>query len=527
MNERGSESGSAARGRGAAAAGGAELHRRLGRRRRVGLAAGVLHYAGMLVAPAPAGLSEAGWRTAAVGVLLALWWMTEALPIPVVSLLPILLFPLLGVAPVGAAAAPYAHELIFLFLGGFLLARGIERHGLHRRIALAVVARVGTRPARLVAGFMIASAFLSLWISNTATTMLMLPIALSLVALLERAGGGAAAGEGAAGAEERRRFALVLLLGIAYACSLGGMGTLIGTPGNALAAAFVADTYGRTIDFADWLLVGLPLVAVGLPLVHQVLTRVVFPLRLAEIPGGRAFLAAERQALGPMRAAEKRVAIVFAATAVAWVVRPLLAGWLPGLTDTGVALAGAVALFLLPAGGRGEPGRGEAGRARAEAGEPLLDWETARDLPWGVLLLFGGGLSLAAAVRDTGLAEWIGGLLAGAAALPAPLVLLLVLATILLLTELTSNTATVAAFLPVLASLAAATGQPPLPLLAGATLAASGAFMLPVATPPNAIVFASGHVTIPQMARAGCVLNLLFLLLAAAASWWLVPLALI
>ena len=472
-----------------------------GWRRRVGLVAGAALAGGMLLAPAPAGLSDAGWRTAAVGVLMAVWWMSEALPIPVTSLLPILLFPLLGVAAVGPAAAPYAHELIFLFLGGFLIARGIERWGLHRRIALAVVERMGTRPSRLVAGFMVASAFLSLWISNTATSLLMLPIALSLLTLL-----------GGAAEEDRRRFAVVLLLGIAYACSLGGMGTLIGTPGNALFAAFVAETYGRQVGFADWMLVGLPVVVVGLPLTHAVLTRVAFPLRLAEIPGGSAFLAAERDALGPMSGAEKRVAAVFAATAAAWIARPLLAGALPGLTDTGVALAGALALFLLP-GGRG-------------GGEALLDWESARDLPWGVLLLFGGGLSLAAAVRDTGLAEWIGGLVAGAGALPAPLLLLLVLAVILLLTELTSNTATVAAFLPVLASLAAATGQEPLALLAGATLAASGAFMLPVATPPNAIVFASGHVSIAQMARAGCLLNLLFLLLVAAACWWLAPLAL-
>lgn len=499
---------------GADGAGRRDLHRRLLPRRRVGLAAGAALFAGMLLVPAPTALGDAGWRTAAVGVLLAAWWMSEALPIPVTSLLPILLFPLLGVAPVGAAAAPYAHELIFLFLGGFLIARAIERWGLHRRIALAVVERVGTRPSRLVAGFMLASAFLSLWISNTATTMLMLPIALSLVALL---GGGGAGGAGGAAAEkppdgEPRRFALVLLLGIAYACSIGGMGTLIGTPGNALLAAFVADAYGRPIAFVDWMMVGLPIVVVGLPLVHLVLTRVVFPLRLAEIPGGRAFLAAERTGLGPMGKAETRVAVVFAATAVAWVARPLLAAVLPGLTDTGVALAGALALFLLPAGG--------------SRGEALLDWESARDLPWGVLLLFGGGLSLAQAVRDTGLAEWIGGLLAGAAVLPAPLLLVLVLAVILLLTELTSNTATVAAFLPVLASLAAATGQEPIALLAGATLAASGAFMLPVATPPNAIVFGSGQVTIPQMARAGCVLNLLFVLLVAAASWWLAPAAL-
>ncbi len=476
-----------------------------GRRRRAwGLAAGAAVGLLLLALPPPAGLSAAAWRTAAVGLVMALWWMTEAIPIAATSLLPLALFPLLGVAAIDAAAAPYAHPLVFLFLGGFLLALALERWNLHRRIALEVVRRVGGRPVRLVAGFMLASAFLSMWISNTATAMLMLPIGLSLVELVR----GEAAGPPAAG-ERGSRFALCLMLGIAYACSLGGMATLIGTPTNDLLAAFVADTYGRQVTFLEWLAVGLPLVAVGLPLVYWMLTRVVYRVRVREIPGGREFLAAELARLGRPRPAEKRVAVVFAFTALAWVTRPLLAAAIPGLSDTGVALLGALALFVLPAGDR--------------SGRFLLDWEATRRLPWGVLLLFGGGLSLAAAVRQTGLAEWIGERLRAAGELPGPVLLLLAVATILLLTELTSNTATAAAFLPVLASLAAATGQPPMRLLVAAALAASGAFMLPVATPPNAIVYGSGYVTIPQMVRAGAPLNLLFLLLITAFAYLLVP----
>jgi sodium-dependent dicarboxylate transporter 2/3/5 len=471
-------------------------------RARIGFWLGLALGAGLALAPAPEGLSAAAWRTAAVGVLMAVWWMSEALPIPVTALLPLALFPLAGIAPVDDAAAPYAHPLIFLFLGGFLLALALERWNLHRRLALAVVLRLGTRPVRLVAGFMAASAFLSMWISNTATAMLMLPIGLSLVALVEPD-----AGEGKSTATP---FALCLMLGIAYASSLGGMATLIGTPTNALLAAFAADAYGREVAFADWLLIGLPLVVVGLPLTLWTLTRWVYPIRLAEVPGGRFFIARQVVRRGALGRPERRVAVIFALTAAAWVTRPLLARWVPGLSDTGVAMLAALALFVVPAGG------GERGA--------LLDWAAARRLPWGVLLLFGGGLSLAAAIRDTGLADWIGGHMEGLAGLPSPLVVLAVCAVIVLLTELTSNTATTAAFLPVLASLAAALGIEPLTLLVPATLAASCAFMLPVATPPNAIVYGSGMVTVPQMARAGAWLNLLFLLLVGFGVALLVPL---
>jgi len=512
-------------------------------RRRIGLPAGAALALGLFLLPPPAGLSAAAWHTAALGLLMAVWWMTEALPIPATALLPLALFPLFGVAPMADAAAPFAHPLIFLFLGGFLLALAMERWRLHRRIALAVVLRLGTRPVRLVAGFMVASALLSMWISNTATAMLMLPIGLSLVDLVRRSvrgadGGdpGAEPGDGEGGeamAEPAAegpaaigdpdapgaRFALCLMLGIAYGASLGGMGTLIGTPTNALLAAFLSDGYGFEISFVEWLAIGVPIVVVGLPLILWVLTRRVYPIRLREVPGGRAFIRAEMDRLGAASSAERRVAVLFVLTAAAWIGRPLLARWLPGLTDPGIAMTAALALFVVPAG------KSAANGVEGSAG-PLLDWRTARRLPWGVLLLFGGGLSLAAAIRDTGLADWIGASMHGLAALPAPLIVGSVMAVILLLTELTSNTATAAAFLPVLASMAGGLGLDPLELLVPATLAASCAFMLPVATPPNAIVYGSGMVSVPQMARAGIWLNLLFLAVIGLAAWLLVPLVL-
>jgi sodium-dependent dicarboxylate transporter 2/3/5 len=513
-------------------------------RRRLGLPAGAVLAVGLLLLPPPAGLTPAAWHTAALGLLMAVWWMTEALPIPATALLPLALFPLFGVASMEKAAAPFAHPLIFLFLGGFLLALAMERWRLHRRIALAVVMRLGTRPVRLVAGFMVASALLSMWISNTATAMLMLPIGLSLVDLVRRStrGGGTAGGaavddddsaesepEGPAGDPDApgTRFALCLMLGIAYGASLGGIGTLIGTPTNALLAAFLSDGYGFEIAFVDWMAVGVPIVVIGLPIMLWVLTRLVYPIRLREVPGGRAFIRSELDRLGKASPAEKRVAVLFALTAAAWIGRPLLARWLPGLTDPGIAMTAALALFVVPAGTR-LPRDGHAAPAQGETGSagPLLDWRTARRLPWGVLLLFGGGLSLAAAIRDTGLADRIGEAMHGLAALPAPLIVGVVMAVILLLTELTSNTATAAAFLPVLASMAHGLGLDPLSLLVPATLAASCAFMLPVATPPNAIVYGSGMVSVPQMVRAGVWLNLLFLGIIGVVAWLLVPLVL-
>jgi len=476
-------------------------------RGKVGLVLGGFLFLLMTMLPAPAGLAPAAWRTAAVGVLMAVWWVTEAIPIPATALLPLALFPLLGVADIRDAAAPFANPIIYLFLGGFLIARAMEATGLPRRIALRSIQVLGARPRSIVAGVMASCAFLSMWVSNTATALMMLPIGLSLIALVPE---GEDTDDDATG--ERRRFATALMLGIAYGCSIGGMGTLIGTPPNAFLAGFMLESYGVRIGFAEWMLFGVPVVLVGLPLCYLLLTRVAFPIRMRELPGGRELVDREARALGPMSAAEWRVAVVFTLTALTWMTRPILVehvGPLAGLSDAGIAMTAALALFLLPSG---EPD-----------GRRLLDWKLARDTPWGVLILFGGGLSLAAAVESTGLSAWFGAGVGGLSDWPIILLVLVVVIAVILLTELTSNTATAAAFLPVLGAIAVGLGRDPLLLAVPAALAASGAFMLPVATPPNAIVYGSGAVRIEEMVRAGVWLNALFVFLITAAAYVLLP----
>jgi sodium-dependent dicarboxylate transporter 2/3/5 len=455
----------------------------------------------MLVLPPPAGLESEAWRVAAMAALMAVWWMTEAIPVAATALLPIALFPLLRVSGVTEAAAPYGNPLIFLFLGGFVIARAVERWNLHRRIALAVLAAVGTRPDRLIGGFMLATAGLSMWVSNTATTVMMLPIGLSVIGLLHRDIGRTKSGTG------EDRFALALLLGIAYSASIGGLATLIGTPPNALLAGFMEQTYGVTVGFFQWMLVGVPVSAVMLGTAWLLLTRVLFRHSSPEIEGAETLIAGEITKLGPMRREEKRVVAVFACVALLWVFRPLFAHWLP-LTDPGIAILGALTMFLVPA----DLGRGVF----------LLDWDHAKGLPWGVLLLFGGGLSLARAIDGSGLAAWIGDLLTACAGWPAVAIVLLITALVVFLTELTSNTATAAVFLPVVASLGVCIGHNPLLFAVPAALAASCAFMMPVATPPNAIVFGSGMVTVPKMARAGILLNLAAILVIVLATYSLV-----
>jgi solute carrier family 13 (sodium-dependent dicarboxylate transporter), member 2/3/5 len=475
------------------------------RRRQIGLLLGPLAFVVVLLLPPPAGMPPEAWRTAAVGVLMAVWWISEAIPIPATALLPLALLPLLRIAPVEGAASPYANPVIFLFLGGFLIAQAMQRWNLHRRIALRVIRAVGTRPVPLIGGFMLAAAFLSMWVSNTATAVMMLPIGLSVIDLALR---GEADGTGAPREPTDSNFAIALMLGIAYACSIGGLATLIGTPPNALLAGFMAETYGVEIGFAQWMLVGLPLAVVGLPIVWLVLTRWIYPVRLREIPGGRAAIDREISAMGSLSRGETLVGIVFVMTALAWVTRPVLERWIPEISDAGIAITAAIALFALP--------------VKLKAGEFVLNWEWAKRLPWDVLILFGGGLSLASAISRSGLAGWIGSSLAGFQALPIIAIVIVVTLVIIFLTELTSNTATAAAFLPVLASLAVGIGENPLLLAVPAALAASCAFMMPVATPPNAIVYGSSFITIPQMARAGLVLNLLFLLLISLVGYLLV-----
>ena len=458
----------------------------------------------MLLAPAPGALSPGGWHAAALALLMAVWWVTEAVPIAATALLPLVFLPLLGIADIDDAAAPYANPVIFLFMGGFLIAAALQRCGLHRRIALTIVRVGGTSATRLVGSFMAATAFISMWVSNTATVAMLLPMALAVIELVEEHG---QAENGDAG--NTGELGVALLLGLAYAANIGGLGTLIGTPPNALLAGFMAESYGRTIGFVEWMLLGVPLVVVALPLAWLLLTRVLHPLHGIGIAGGRRAIAAESRALGALSRGEWTVGVVTALTAAAWLGRPLLASAVPQLSDAGIAIAGALLLFLLPVNARGD---------RA------LTWQNAEQLPWGVLVLFGGGLSLAHAIQVTGLAEWIGQALAGAASWPALLMLVLVTTVVCFLTELTSNTATAAALLPVVAALALAIGVDPLRLAVPTALAASCAFMMPVATPPNAIVYGSGRLTMPQMIRAGVWLNLLMIVLITAATLLLAPL---
>ncbi len=468
-------------------------------RQRLGLLLGPAIAVLMLVSPVPVGMSVAAWRTAAVGCLMATWWVTEAIPIPATALLPLVLLPLLGIVPIATTAAPYANPVIFLFLGGFVIATALQRCGLHLRMALKIIGAVGVRPVNLIAGFMVATAFLSMWVSNTATVIMMLPMAVSIVELME--------GRGAGNGLPRADFAVALLLGIAYASSIGGIGTLIGTPPNALLAGFASETYGIEIGFGRWMLVGVPVVVVALPLCWILLTRVVFQVPHDEIPGGADVLQNELLKLGALSRAEKTVGAITVCTAAAWLARPLLARVAPGVSDAGIAIAGAAALFVVPISWR--------------RFEFAMEWRDAERLPWGVLVLFGGGLSLAGAIEHTGLAHYVGDALSGLGAWPFVLVAMAVTAVIVFLTELTSNTATTAAFLPVVSALAVSIGQSPLMLAIPAVMAASCAFMMPVATPPNAIVYASGRLTIPVMARAGILLNIVFVFLITAATFLL------
>lgn len=479
------------------------------RRQWIGLALGpVLAVAAFLLLPSD--LATPARITAAVAVLMAVWWVGEALPLAATALLPLVLFPFLGVSEIEDAAAPYADDVIFLFMGGFMIALAMQRWNLHKRIALRTVLSVGTRPVMLIAGFMIATAFLSMWVSNTATAVMMVPIGVSVLALVSQLGdaGGESGGD--------RNFSSALLLGIAYAASIGSLSTIIGTPPNTLLVGYLEDNFDISISFGEWMLFGLPISVVFLFLAWLLLTRVVFPPKLRSLPGGQELIREQLAELGPMSRGERNALAVFVLAAVSWIGIPALADveaiggalpWLDNISDAGIAMAAAVVLFALPVDGR--------------RGVRTLDWDHAKQLPWGILLLFGGGLSLSSHFTDTGLSEWIGQQVGGLAGLPVILVAAVVVVLVLLLTELTSNTATTAAFLPILGGVAVGLGHGPMVLVVPAALAATCAFMLPVATPPNAIAFGSGHVTIGQMVRGGVWLNVVGLVLVTLAAYTL------
>lgn len=468
--------------------------------RSVGVWLGPLLAIACYVALGASSLDEPARRLAGVVVLMAVWWITEAIPLAATALVPVVLFHPLGIAGIRQAAAPFADPVIFLFMGGLMLGKALEKWGAHRRLALHVILAVGTGPRQIVAGVMIAAALLSAFVSNTATAVMMLPI-VSSIALLA---GGADPESPAA-----RRYAACLLIGLAWACSIGGLATVTGSPPNGILVGFLGER-GDPIGWGEWLLIGLPVTLVLLPLAWAVLVFVATPVRIGAIEGGRDHMRALLERMGRPARGEKLVMAVFALAALGWVLHGPVTGWLNagrpaddrfvGVHDAVIAIGAALVLFLLPAGRGGGDGTER---------QRVLDWETAERIPWGVLLLFGGGLSLASAFGATGLDVWLGGVLSGMGS-PSPVVVLLgVTALIVFMTELTSNTATTSTMLPVLAAAADGMGIDARPLVIAAALSASCAFMLPVATPPNAIVFGSGRLTIRQMATAGLWMNLL------------------
>lgn len=472
------------------------------RRQLVGLILGPVLFFLMLIIPAPTGMAPVAQKMAAVALLMATWWMCESIPIPATSLLPIALFPLLGIMHTKAATAPYASHLIFLFMGGFIIALSMQRWNLHRRIAMNIVKAVGFSPARLIFGFMVATAALSAFVSNTATTVMMMPIGLAIISHVVDEGKKEGLDRKIDFSPEQFAFGLNLMLGIAYAASIGGVATLIGTPPNTVLAGYLQKTYGYEITFVDWMKVGVPLVLVMLPLCWLWLIKIANPMELKKVPGGRDLINQELHEMGAMSTGERWTALVFGLTALAWIFRKKL-GFLfadPALvTDAAIAMTGALVLFLIP--------------ISLKKNQFVMDWHWAAKMPWGVLILFGGGLAMAGGFKSSGLAEWLGnqvGLLENA---PILVLIIAVTALIIFLTELTSNTATSAMVMPILSAVAIGLGQSPLLLIIPAAVAASCAFMLPVATPPNAIVFGSGYVTIPQMAKSGFGLNVIGIIL--------------
>ena len=480
-------------------------------RQKIGLFLGPALFLVMLVIPAPAGMEPVAQKMAAVACLMATWWMTEAIPIPATSLIPIALFPLMGIMHTKKAAAPYASHLIFLFMGGFIIALAMQRWNLHRRVAMNIVKFVGFSPARLIFGFMSATAVLSAFVSNTATTVMMMPIGLAIITHVVTEGKKEGLDKEIDFAPEKFAFGLNLMLGIAYAASIGGIATLIGTPPNTVLAGYLHKTYGYEITFVSWMKIGLPLVAIFLPLCWLWLIKIANPMKLKKVPGGRDLIDLELKTMGKMSSGERWTALVFGLTALGWIFRKQL-GFLfydpKMITDAAIAMTGALVLFLIP--------------INFKKNIFVMDWHWASKMPWGVLILFGGGLSMAAGFQTTGLATWIGSQVGLLDTAPILVLVVAVATLIIFLTELTSNTATSAMVMPILSAVAIGLGQNPLLLVVPAAIAASCAFMLPVATPPNAIVFGSGYVTIPQMVKSGLGLNIIGIIVTVAITYFVV-----
>ncbi|MDY0405057.1 DASS family sodium-coupled anion symporter [Virgibacillus sp. 179-BFC.A HS] len=475
----------------------------------IGLFAGPIFFILTLLFFSPEGLSKSGLAVLASTIWVAIWWMTEAIPIPATSLLPIVLFPLTNGLDLGATTSSYGSDTIFLFMGGFMVALAMEKWNLHKRIALAIISVIGINMNRMILGFMVATGFLSMWISNTATAMMMVPIGLAIIYQVADA---LKDNPSVDTSKENFGFGKALMLGIAYSASLGGIATLIGTPPNAALAGVVKKMYDIDLSFAGWMLFGVPVAWIFILIAWFYLVKIAYPSKVKELPGGKEIIQSEKRKLGEASYEEKAVFVVFALTAIAWITRSfVLVKINPNIDDAIIAMVAAIVLFIIP--------------SKNEKGDFLLDWNTAVKLPWGILLLFGGGLAIAAGFTESGLSKWIGEQLAALEGMNIIIVLLIVTALVIFLTEITSNTATANMMYPIMAALAIALGIHPFSVMIAAGVAASCAFMLPVATPPNAVVFGSGYLRIPDMAKAGLALNIVGIILVTAAVYWLIPLA--
>lgn len=471
-------------------------------KKKIGLFLGPLLFVLITYFFHPEGLSEAAIGILASTFWIATWWISEAIAIPVTSLLPIVLFPLSGGLSLSETTSSYGHQYIFLFLGGFILAIAIEKWNLHKRIALTIIMLIGTNMNRIVLGFMIATAFLSMWISNTATAVMILPVGMAVITHLKD--------NPKTVENENILFGKILMLAIAYSASIGGMATLIGTPPNLVLAGIVEKTYHTEITFLQWFMFGFPLSLVLLFLCWLYLTQIAFKIEQKEFPGGKEEIESQLKKLGPISYQEKIIFLVFVATALAWITRSfLLVKLAPKIDDTIIAILAALLLFIIPS---------------KKNNEALMTWKDAVSLPWGILILFGGGMALAIGFETTGLATWIGNHLTMLEGVSVLLLLIILITAINFLTEITSNMATTAMLLPVLVSLALIIDIHPYILLVSATLAASCAFMLPVATPPNAVVFGSGYLKIEDMVKKGFWMNIISIGIITLFCYYILPL---
>lgn len=469
--------------------------------KRLGFVLGPIVFILILLFFNPDGLSSAGIAVLASTAWIAIWWITEAIPIAVTALLPIVLFPLSGALELSTTTASFGHKYIFLYIGGFIIAIAIEKWNLHRRIALNIINLIGSDIKKIILGFMIATAFLSMWISNTATAVMMLPIGIAIIYQLKD--------NPKTIENETNLFGKALMLAIAYSASIGGMATLIGTPPNLVLAGVVSNIYDYEITFLQWFIFGFPISVVLLFICWKYLTRYAFNFEQKKFPGGKTEIKRLLASLGKISYEEKMVAIVFGTTAFFWITRSFLfAKIMPALDDTIIAIIFAIVLFLIPAKNKTHN---------------LMTWEDALNLPWGILLLFGGGLAIASGFESSGLAVWIGNQMTAFAGLTTLVLILLLIGAVNFLTEITSNTATTAMLLPVLAPMALTVDMHPFVLMVGAAVAASCAFMLPVATPPNAVVFGSGYLRIPDMVSKGFVMNLLSIIILTLFVYFVLP----